>query len=90
MRREGERREIDVAPHRVGEWSFRSITRDIAGADDIEALRAELEAVDGKPHVVVQLGLVGAVTIAEYAVLEEMLDQFRDRFAALVPWGKID
>ncbi len=90
LRREGERREIDVAPHRVGEWSFRSITRDIAGADDIEALRAELEAVDGKPHVVVQLGLVGAVTIAEYAVLEEMLDQFRDRFAALVPWGKID
>ena len=54
----------------MGEWSFRSITRDIAGADDIEALRAELEAVDGKPYVVVQLGLVGAVTIAaEYAVL---------------------
>ncbi|QHN34819.1 MULTISPECIES: metallophosphoesterase family protein [Gordonia] len=90
LRRAGDRRDIEVTPHRVGEWSFRSISRDIAGADDVEALRAELEAIADKTRVVVQLGLVGSLTIAENAVLEEMLEQFRDRFAALVPWTKND
>ncbi|QHN19808.1 exonuclease SbcCD subunit D [Gordonia amarae] len=90
LRREGADRDIEVTPHRVGEWSFRSITRDITGADDIDALRGQLEAITDKTRVVVQLGLVGSVTIAEQALLEEMLEAFRDRFAALVPWVKND
>ncbi|ROZ88897.1 metallophosphoesterase [Gordonia sp. OPL2] len=83
LRRGPAGREVTVTPHRVGQWSFRSITRDIAGSADIEALRVELAAIEDKPRVVVRLGLVGTVTVAENAMLDDLLEEFADRFAAV-------
>ena len=36
----------------------------------------------------VQLGLVGTLTVAENVALDELFDEFGDRFAALTTWDR--
>ncbi len=78
---------VTVTPHAVGQWSFRTIEHDVNGADDIVELRRRLDAIDNKTRTVVQLALRGAVTITQRAELDEMLEQFADRFAAQTFWA---
>ncbi|MEE4022529.1 exonuclease SbcCD subunit D [Gordonia sp. PKS22-38] len=90
LRRSGAAREIEVAPHRVGQWSFRTISTDLGGLADIEALRARLDDIDDKSRTVLQLGLVGSISVADSAVLDDLLDECADRFAAVTRWGRAD
>ncbi|UVF77457.1 metallophosphoesterase family protein [Gordonia mangrovi] len=83
LRRTGSSREVDVVPHRVGQWSFQTISADIAGRADIEALRTRLDDIPDKPRVVLRLRLVGSVSVTEGAVLDELLDECADRFASV-------
>ena len=84
----GDESTVDVQRHRVGRWSFRTVRRDMTGADDVEGLRAELDALPDKPHTVVQLALVGTLTVAENVALEELLAEAADRFAAVKIWER--
>ncbi|GEE02098.1 DNA repair exonuclease [Gordonia spumicola] len=86
--RRGGQRSIDVQSHRVGQWAFRTLTQDVNSAADVERLRATLSAIVDKPHTVVQLALVGTLTVAENVLLEELLDEFGDRLAALTRWER--
>lgn len=81
---------VDVTPHRVGRWSFVSIRHDITCAADIADLGARLDAVTDKSRVVVQLALVGTVTIVEHVELQRILEISADRFAALRRWDAHD
>ncbi|MDY6809020.1 MAG: metallophosphoesterase [Actinomycetota bacterium] len=83
LRRTGSSREVDVVPHRVGQWSFQTVSADIAGLADIEALRKRLDDIDDKPRVVLQLRLVGSVSVTDGAVLDELLEECGDRFASV-------
>lgn len=81
---------VDVTPHRVGQWSFVSIRHDITSAADIADLGTRLDAIADKSRVVVQLALVGTVSIVEHVELQRILDVAADRFAALRRWDAHD
>ncbi|MFT4087248.1 MAG: metallophosphoesterase [Gordonia sp. (in: high G+C Gram-positive bacteria)] len=87
LRRGGES-SVEVTPHRVGRWSFRTVLDDVNGAADLARLRERLAAFDDKQRTVVQLGLVGTLSVAEGVALEEMLAEFADHFAALQIWER--
>jgi DNA repair exonuclease SbcCD nuclease subunit len=72
-----------VTEHRVGRWGFRRIAARLSGSDDVERLDAELDAVPDKSCAVVRLALVGALSVAEDARLQQVLDHHRDVLAGL-------
>ncbi|MFT3899606.1 MAG: metallophosphoesterase [Gordonia sp. (in: high G+C Gram-positive bacteria)] len=86
----GATRSVTVTPHPVGTWRFRSLTADVGGADDIDALAARLDDLPDKATTVVRLGLVGTLSVADHAALEELLEASADRFAGLVRWESRD
>lgn len=79
---------IQVTPHRVGQWAFRTIREDVNGADDITRLRDLLAAIGDKSRTVVQLSLVGTIGVADGVALTDVLEEFADRFAALKIWER--
>jgi len=79
-----------VDEHVVGRWRFTSMTAEITGAADIEALAARLDEMPDKARTVVRLGLVGTVSVVDDEALTEVLDASADRFAALVRWDSHD
>ncbi|MFC6469304.1 metallophosphoesterase [Gordonia humi] len=87
LRRGGERA-VEVRRHKVGQWSFRTIGLDVTGADDVRRLRATLEEIPDKPRTVVQLALVGTLTVSENVMLETLLEEAADRFAAVKFWDR--
>ncbi|GAB11508.1 putative hydrolase [Gordonia araii NBRC 100433] len=86
----GSRRTVEVAQHPVGRWRFRSMTVDVNGTDDVEALSSRLDEIPDKSTTVVRLGLVGTLSIADHTALSELLDAAADRFAAVVRWDACD
>ena len=80
-----------VAEHRVGGWEFRRIEARLGGIDDVERLDAELESVPDKARSVVRLALVGTLSVAEDARLQEVLRHHGDVLAGLtVSEGRSD
>lgn len=74
---------VAVQPHHVGTWRFTELSRELAGADDVEALAAELAAVPDKSRTVLRLTVHGELTVAERARLDELLQQHGEVFGAL-------
>lgn len=87
LRRGGES-SVEVRRHKVGQWSFHTFTQDVNGTADVERLRASLDALPDKPRTVVQLALVGTVTVSENVELERLLEEASDRFAAVKLWDR--
>ncbi|MGB3709860.1 metallophosphoesterase family protein [Gordonia sp. (in: high G+C Gram-positive bacteria)] len=79
---------VNVTPHRVGQWAFRTIRDDMNGPEDIARLRETLSAIDEKSRTVVQISLVGTVSVADNVALNDLLEEFGDRFAALKIWER--
>ena len=86
--RRGSESSVDVRRHRVGQWSFRTLTQVVNDAHDVDRLRASLDALADKPRTVVQLALVGTLTVSENVELELLLDEAADRFAAVKLWDR--
>lgn len=74
---------VHVEPRAVGDWAF--VRRDVRldGADDVDALQADLAGLPGKARTVVRLYLTGALSVAEDARLWAMLGEQEELFAAL-------
>ncbi|WP_375002274.1 exonuclease SbcCD subunit D [Gordonia sp. PS3] len=79
---------IEVTPHRVGQWSFRTIREHMNGADDIARLRGLFSEIPDKSRTVVQLALTGTISVTDEVALADLLDEFGDRFAALKIWER--
>lgn len=80
-----------VVEHRVGAWEFRRIEARLDGLDDVERLDAELDAVADKARAVVRLALVGSLSVAEDARLQQVLQHHGDVLAGLtVSEGRSD
>lgn len=77
---------VHVTAEPVGQWAFRTVEHEVNSADDIAGLRRRLDAFDHKANTVVQLALRGSVSITERSEVDEMLEEFSDRFAALTFW----
>ncbi|MCF8590241.1 metallophosphoesterase family protein [Gordonia liuliyuniae] len=86
--RRGAASSVDVRRHKVGQWSFHTLTQDMDGASDVERLRVRLDALTDKPRTVVQLALVGTLTVSENVALDRLLEEASDRFAAVKTWDR--
>ncbi|NMO01182.1 exonuclease SbcCD subunit D [Gordonia sp. TBRC 11910] len=83
-------RTVDVTPHRVGQWAFTSIRHDITSAADVADFARRLSAIPDKSRVVLQVALVGTVSVVEHVELQRILDGAADSFAAVRRWDAHD
>lgn len=77
-----------VTSHEVGTWLHRQLRRDLDGADDIDALDAELAALEPKERIILKTSFTGSLTLAEASRLDALLDAHREVFAALDTWER--
>lgn len=77
-----------VTPHHVGTWEFRTVTREVNGRADVDALDAELAGLPRKDRTVVRLALRGMLTLRDHAHLEQVLGRHEELLAALVRWER--
>ncbi|PLC11305.1 DNA double-strand break repair protein Mre11 [Kocuria flava] len=77
-----------VTAHPVGQWEHRVLTRHLDGAEDVEALRAELAALTPKERIVLKTVFTGTLNLSEAAALEALLEQQAEVFASLNAWER--
>jgi DNA repair exonuclease SbcCD nuclease subunit len=68
---------------RVGQWRFIERPRvDLNSAEDVEALRASLEAIERKELSAVRLNLVGSLSLSLKGLLDSRIEAAKDVFGA--------
>jgi DNA repair exonuclease SbcCD nuclease subunit len=67
----------------VGRWSFLRRGVELSGEADLERLEADLAALEEPSRSVLRLSLTGALPLHAAARLERLLDDARQRFAAV-------
>jgi DNA repair exonuclease SbcCD nuclease subunit len=77
------RAQVEVTPHRVARWTYRSVDRHLGADDDLDLLDAELDALPDKDRTVLRLGLRGTLGLAQHARLEELLERHAQLLGAL-------
>ena len=79
---------VSVEARHIGRWRFVTLRRQLDGAADIADLDRDLDAMADKERTVVQLALVGTLTVTEHAALDDVLERFGRKFAALSKWDR--
>lgn len=79
---------VSVEARHIGRWRFVTLRRQLDGAADIADLDRDLDAMADKERTVVQLALVGTLTVTEHAALDDLLERFGRKFAALSKWDR--
>lgn len=80
--------EVAVTEHRVGRWTFRRETFELAGAEDVARVRRWLDEAADKPRTVVKIGLRGTLTLRDRQALEALLEEAADTHAAVERWER--
>ena len=80
--------EIVVTPHPTAEWKFHTLDFDLRSADDIDFLESTLSDLDSKSVSIVQLVLVGQLSLGDKIRLDTLLEHFSDLFASLNTWER--
>ncbi|GMA40869.1 DNA repair exonuclease [Mobilicoccus caccae] len=76
----------EVHPHRVGTWTFTTMRRHVDTAEDLDDLDAEFSAIDPKDRTVVRTALIGTLTLADKARLDDLLERWEQSLAARLTW----
>lgn len=79
---------VTVDPRHIGRWRFVTLKRQLDGADDIADLDRELDAMVDKERIVLQLALVGTLTVTEHAALDDLIERFGWKFASVKMWDR--
>lgn len=79
---------VAVESRRIGTWRFLTLRRELNNSRDIADLDINLDQLTGKDRTVVQLGLVGTLTVTDRAALDACLDKYSRLFAALGTWER--
>jgi DNA repair exonuclease SbcCD nuclease subunit len=79
---------VHVEDRSVGTWRFLRHDWDLTGDADIDALEAWLSGLDDKERTIVKVSLVGQVSLAQKARLDDLLDHHSDLLAALETWER--
>ena len=67
----------------IGHWRFIERQRvDLNTADDVDTLQKSLEAIENKERTIIQLNLVGSLSLAAYGELQNQLISAKDVFGA--------
>jgi len=80
-----------VTPVQVGLWRFVDQSFEMNGANDLQLLESWLHSQPTKDRSIVRLAFTGTVNITQHSQLEDVLERFRDLFAAIrVSTGRTD
>ena len=79
---------VAVDSRRIGSWRFLTLHREVNNSRDIADLGVNLDQLADKERTVVQLGLVGTLTVTDRAALDACLDRHSRRFAFLGTWDR--
>jgi hypothetical protein len=75
----------------VGLWRFVDQSFEMNGANDLQLLESWLHSQPTKDRSIVRLAFTGTVNITQHSQLEDVLERFRDLFAAIrVSTGRTD
>jgi DNA repair exonuclease SbcCD nuclease subunit len=78
----------EVTPRRIGGWRFERHKVALNDSTDVRALRERLAAWQDRERTVLELILVGALSLRERAELDDVLREYRHLFAALEIWDR--
>ena len=81
-----DRVEVDI--RHVGKWRFLQRNWPVSSDQDIDALEEWLSGVEAKERTVVRLSLVGQVSVAQKARLDDLLEHHADLFGAIEMWER--
>ncbi len=71
-------------PIQLGQWKFVEKERvDINSAQDIDALRKLTDSIENKERAILKMNLIGAISLAEEAELQHVIDTASQLFASL-------
>lgn len=79
---------VTVESRRIGTWRFLTLHHEVNNIRDIADLDVNLDQLTGKDRTVVQLGLVGTLTVTDRAALDACVDKYSRLFAALGSWER--
>ena len=79
---------VRVDSRRVGSWRFLTLHHEVNNSRDIADLDLNLDQLTAKDRTVVQLGLVGTLTVTDRASLDACLDRHARLFAYLGTWDR--
>ena len=79
---------VDVEVRRLGTWRFLRRNWELSSDEDIEALEDWLSGLEGKDRTIVKLSMVGQVSVAQKARLDELLEHHTDLLAAFETWER--
>ena len=74
---------VDVAVKRLGTWQFLRRNWDMSSDNDIEALEEWLSGLEAKDRTIVRVSIVGQVSVAQKARLDEVMEHHADLLAAI-------
>lgn len=79
---------VSVEPRTVGRWRFITLHHELNNSRDIADLDLNLDQLPDKDRTVVQLALVGTLTVTDRAALDALLDRYSRLFACLDSWDR--
>lgn len=77
---------VKVSVKHIGTWRFQRRDWEIGSYEDIEAVEGWLSSLEDKARTIVRMSIVGQVTVAQKARLDELLEHHSDLFAAIETW----
>ncbi len=77
-----------VTSHEVGRWLHRVVEADLDGAADLDALEAELAALEPKERIILKTRFAGTLSLAEASRLDALVEAEGQVFAALDAWER--
>lgn len=83
--KDGVRAQVEVEKVPVGTWTFEARSWEVAGADDVADVVAELKAYPEKDRTVIKYALTGTLGLEDTRTLERELAELEPVFAALYP-----
>lgn len=79
---------VRVESRTVGTWRFLTLSRELCDSRDIADLDLNLDQMTDKDRTVVQLALIGTLTVTDRAALDACLDRYSRLFARVGVWER--
>jgi len=80
--------DCNIKTQRVGTWRFERNERELSSDSDIDAVEEWLAGLSDKSRTIVKLALVGQISVAQQARLENLLKDHKDLLAGLESWER--
>ncbi len=77
---------VDVVVKHIGTWRFRRRDWQLSSDKDIEAVEEWLSSLEDKDRTIVKMSMVGQVSVAQKARLDEVLEHYTDLLAVIERW----